>query len=109
MCNMASSNLRKGKYRWTVGLCTVVVLCSLTAHLTADTVGAPPELAGRLTRGLVTAAERMTRCDLLGEIALPAVTATVNFALLAFLIKGFNPTPLNWVLPPPVRPPIVIC
>ena len=106
---MVSPNLGKSQYLWIVALCTAAVLCSLVIHLTADVAGVPPELAGLPTRDRIANGEHMTRCDLLEEIALLAIAVTINLPLLAFLIKGFNPTPLDWVLPPPVRPPIVIC
>jgi hypothetical protein len=84
-------------------------LCSLAAHLTADVAGAPPELAGPPTRERSANGEHTTACDLLEEIALLAITVAVNLPLLAFLSNDFNPTLRDWVLPPPVRPPIVIC
>ena len=109
MCNMVSSQFGKSQYIWIIVLCTTSVLCSLAAHLTADVAGAPPELAGLPTHGRTTGGEHMTTCDLLEEIALLAIAVTVNLPLLAFLSNGFNLALLDWVLPPPVRPPTVIC
>jgi len=106
---MVSSKLGNGQYLWIAALCTAAVLCSLAAHLTADVAGVPPELADLPTRGRSANGEHMTTCDLLEEIALLAIAVTINWPLLAFLSNGFNLTLLDWVLPPPVRPPIVIC
>ena len=106
---MASPQFVKSRYIWIIALCAAAVLGSLAAHLTADVAGAPPELAGLPTHGRTTGSERTTTCDLLGEIALLAIAVAVNLPLLAFLSHGFNLTLREWVLPPPVRPPIVIC
>ena len=109
MCDMVNSKLGKGHYLWIVALCTAAVLCSLAAHLTADVAGAPPELAGLLTHGRTAGGEHTTMCDLLEETALVAIAVAINLPLLAFLSNGFNLMLRDWVLPPPVRPPIVIC
>jgi len=109
MCDMVNSKLGKGHYLWIVALCTAAVLCSLAAHLTADVAGAPPELAGLLTHGRNTGGEHTMMCDLLEEMAHLAIAITINLPLLVFLSNGFNLTLRDWVLPPPVRPPIVIC
>ena len=109
MCDMVNSKLGKGHYLWIVALCTASVLCSLAAHLTADVAGAPPELAGLLTHARAAGGEHTTMCDLLEEIALLAIAVAINLLLLAFLSNGSNLTLRDWVLPPPVRPPIVIC
>jgi len=106
---MGSSQFGKGHTIWIIALCTAAVLCSLAAHLTADVAGVPPELAGPPARGRSANGEHVTTCDLLEEIALLAIAVTINLPSLAFLSNGFNLTLLDWVLPPPVRPPIVIC
>ena len=109
MCDMVSSRPGNGQYLWIIALCTAVVLCSLAAHLTADVAGAPPELAGLLTHERAAGGEHTTLCDLLEETALLAIAVAINLPLLAFLSNGFNLALLDWVLPPPARPPKVIC
>ena len=109
MCSMVSSNLGKSQYLWIVALCTAAVLCSLVIHLTADVAGVPPELAGLLSHGCTAGGEHTTMCDLLEEIALLAIAVATNLPLLAFLSNGSNLTLRDWILPPPVRPPTVIC
>ena len=106
---MGSSQFRKSHYIWIIALCTAAVLCSLVAHLTADVAGAPPELAGLLAHGRTAGGEHTMMCDLLEEVALLAIAVTINMPLQTFLGNGFNLTLRNWVLPPPVRPPTVIC
>ena len=106
---MVNSKLGKGHYLWIVALCTAAVLCSLAAHLTADVAGAPPELAGLLAHERTAGGEHTTMCDLLEEIALLAIAVAINLPVLAFLGNGVNLTLRDWVLPPPVRPPTVIC
>jgi len=108
-CNMGRSQPGKGHYLWIVALCTVAVLCSLAAHLTADVAGAPPELAGLLSHGCTAGGEHTTMCDLLEETAHLAIAVAIMLTYLAFLSNGFNLTLRDWILPPPVRPPIVIC
>ena len=113
MCGMANLKLGKGHYLWIVALCTASVLCSLAGHLTADVAGAPPELAGLLAQGHAARAgssggEHTTMCELLEEIALLAIVVAVTLPLLTLLSSGFKPALLDWVLPPPVRPPTVI-
>jgi len=106
---MVNSKLGKGHYLWIAALCAAAVLCSLAAHLTADVAGAPPELAGLLTHVRTADGEHTTMCDLLEETVLLAIAVAINLPYLAFLSNGFNLTLRDWVLPPPVRPPIVIC
>ena len=106
---MGSSQFGKSQYIWIIALCTTAVLCSLAAHLTADVAGAPPELAGLLSHGRTAGGEHTTMCDLLEETALLAIAVAITLPYLAFLSNGFNLTLRDWVLPPPVRPPIVIC
>ena len=106
---MGRSQPDKGQCLWIIALCTATVLCSLAAHLTADVAGVPPELGGLPTCGHSTSGEHTTMCDLLEEIALLAIAVTVNLPSLAFLSNGFCVTLRDWILPLPVRPPIVIC
>jgi len=106
---MGRSQPGKGQCLWIITLCTATVLCSLAAHLTADVAGVPPELAGLLSHGCTAGGEHTTMCDLLEEIALLAIAVATNLPLLAFLSNGSNLTLRDWILPPPVRPPTVIC
>ncbi len=106
---MGRSQPGKSQCLWIVVLCTAAVLCSLAAHLTADVAGAPPELGGLPTCRRGAGGEHMTMCDLLEEIALLAIAVAITLPSLAFLSNCFCVTLRDWILPPPVRPPIVIC
>ncbi len=89
-------------------LCAATVLCGLALHLGTDAVDVPTDLAQPLAPGLVAANEHTTQCDLLGEVALLALAIAIDLPLLIWSVSAPSPVQFSRVLPPPVRPPLVL-